>query len=177
MIEITIAQAIVVAFALIVATIVIAQPFRKKVNYMKLETPEIRILAASIIRELNEVRLGEHVLVGIGRMLESMTPNSVVAFPRKDMEVKDQIIGASFGFIPRAMDTSKMKPIGKLKNVRLEKGSIIGEFVPTPRKSRAGEIRKPSTLPKNATAEEKRRFKNRIKTREYRAKKRAALNK
>lgn len=176
MFELTIIQAVVVAFALIVATIIIAQPFRKKVTYMKLEVPEIRTLAHSIIRELNEIKLAEHVLVGIGRMLESVTPNSVVAFPRKDMELKEQIFGASFGFVPREMDTSKMKPIGHMKNVRMEKGSIVGEFVPV-RKSRAGEIRKPSTLPKNASKEEKRKLKNRLKSRAYRAKKRAELKK
>lgn len=122
MIEITIAQAIISALALIVATIIIAQPFRKKV-----------------------------------------------------VNCKHRSI--SFGFAPAIMDTSK--PIGHLKNVHLEKGSIVGEFVPAikQRKSRAGEIRKPSTLPKNASEEEKRKLKNRLRSRAYRAKKRAELNK
>lgn len=176
MFELTIAQAIIVAFALIVGTIIIAQPLRRKVTYMKIEVPEIRILAHSIIRELNEVKLGEHVLVGIGRMLENMTPNSVVAFPRKDMTLEEQTEKAGFPGLYASVGYKVMKV--KNPETLLTKKNVNSLFeaslVPV-RKSRAGEKRKASSLPANASAEQKRLLKNRLKTREYRAKKRAAL--
>lgn len=129
MIEITIAQAIIATLAIVISTIIIAQPFRKKVTQTHNE----------II--LKEKELGEMVEKVFSVLADRMTAR----------------------FAPIVVEYEALKAEKEART-------------PT-RKSRAGEIRKPSTLPKNATAEEKRLFKNRMKTRAYRAKKRAELKK
>lgn len=128
MFELTIAQGITVALALIVGTIIVAQPFRKKVthtvNNIKLDTFAHRSIIVEIFGELQK-------------------------------EITER-------FEPIVKEYQRMK---------------AAETPVKEKKSRAGEIRKPSTLPKNATAEEKRLLKNRLKSRAYRAKKRAELKK
>lgn len=127
MFELTIAQGIIVAFALIIGTIIIAQPFRRKVihtrNEIKLDTFAHRKIIVEVFEELQRA------------LTERFAP-----------------VVTDYQRLKQAEEASKAKP----------------------RKSRAGEIRKPSTLPKNATAEEKRKLKNRLRSRERRAKQRAS---
>lgn len=128
MIEITIAQAIVVALALIVTTIIIAQPFRKKEvrNVINLNTQSHRKIIEEIFGELQDIITSR--------------------------------------FAPVIADYTRLKEAEETAKPKLQK-------------SRAGETRKPSTLPKNATTDEKRKLKNRLRLRTLRAKKRAELAK
>ena len=152
MFELTIAQGIIVIAAIILATIIIAQPFRRKVNFMTLESSEIETLAKSFLRQLNEDRLAEYILDGMAMLIANNSTNSIVAFPRKDMTLDEQKESVGIVTVKTGTDSTLKIKI---------------------RKSRAGEIRKPSTLPANATAEEKRKLKTRLRSRAYRAKKRA----
>lgn len=190
MFELTIAQAIIVALALIIGTIILAQPFRRKVHYMKLEDPEIETLAKAILRHLNEDRLAEYILGGMAMLIENVSKNSVVAFPRKDMTLEEQkksVRSPRSKKFPGLYATTGFKVIKvKSPETLLTKKNTHQLFEATlapKRKSRAGEKRLPSrlVLPADATPEQikeaKRLLKNRLKTRAYRAKKRAELKK
>lgn len=145
MFELTIAQGIIVTAAIILATIIIAQPFRKKVHYMKLEAPEIYLLAKSIVKEIQEERLAHLVLEGMGKLLETVTPHSAVMFPRSDMTFEQQEASAC----------------AKKRKSRAGQNRLPDVFIPSKGATRA------------QIKIEKKQFDRRMKTRAYRAKKRA----
>lgn len=79
-------------------------------------------------------------------------------------------------FIPIVGDYERMKQAEAISKIIVGKTGTDSSLQVKMKRSRAGEIRKPSTLPKNATAEEKRKLKNRLRARDRRAKQRAALS-
>lgn len=158
MIEITIVQIAVIVFATVVATIIIAQPFRRKNTYMKLMPLEIKILADSILKELNEDKIAEYILGGMAMLINNITKNGVAQFPTATTKARPRRSAKFPGLVAKV--NFKRVPQSKLTKKKMD--SVYEAVVTTSKKRKS----KPRTEAQKARAKELMRG--------YRAKRRAA---